>query len=265
MKKQSGKIIGRAGWRSNSRLKDEEVRRILTCCLLLFVIGVAFSCRSTTGPGEEPAIFGVVRDTSGNPVPHANLNFVFRFRSIITNQIYADTPTGAGATTLIQFENPSTSFINFSIDNYIGNPIRTLVSDTLNPGTYVIQWNGKDEQQRDVYSDCYFLKLSANNFPPQTSRMIFVTVQHLSSNPAPYAQTDNNGRFTIPLSRLPINEIFTRALTDTTVADSIKLDDVQTLYAFKNNTYGHATVSLSDRRETNIVLNVTRLDTIITP
>lgn len=237
-----------------------------TWLFLLLAIFLGLSCRSNpTGPAEEPAVFGVVRDTSGNPVPGANLNFVFRFRSIITNQVYADTPTGAGVSTLIRFSTPSRAFINFSIDNYVGNPITTLVSDTLNPGNYEIQWNGKDDQQRDVYSDCYFLKLSANNSPPQKNKMVFVTAQHLSMNPAPYVQTDNNGRFTIPLSRLPVNEIFIRTINEPTPVDSIKLDDVQTLYAFKGNTYGHATISLSDRRETNIALNVTRTDTIIIP
>jgi hypothetical protein len=233
--------------------------------LWLFIL-VGLSCRThTSGPSGESVIFGVIRDSLGSPVSSAYLNFVFRFRSIITNQVYADTPTGAGVTAVIRFEIPSRAFINFSIENYIGNPIRTLVSDTLQPGTYVIQWDGKDEQQRDAYTDCYYLKRTVNSYPLEKSKMVLVTAQHLSSNPAPYVQTDNNGRFTIPLSRLPVNEIFIRTINDPTPVDSVKLDDIQTLFAFKGNSYGSSTISLADRREVIITLNTTRGDTIIVP
>ncbi len=240
--------------------------RILTSYLLPLVVGAAFSCKSnSTGAGEEAVIFGVARDSSGNPVHDANLNFIFRFRSIITNQVYADTPAGAGGITLIMFAIPTRAFIILSIDNFVGDPITTLVSDTLNPGSYQIQWNGKDNQQRDVYSDCFFWKLRVNDSLHQRNKMVFITAQHLSMNAARYVQTDNYGRFTIPLSRLPVDEIFVRTTIDPTPIDSIRLDDVQSLYAFKGNTFGHATISLSDRRETIIILNVTRTDTIIAP
>ncbi|MCK4404030.1 MAG: T9SS type A sorting domain-containing protein [candidate division Zixibacteria bacterium] len=69
--------------------------------------------------------------------------------------------------------NPVTNFefslskpvhVKIEIFNIIGQKVRTLVDEEMNPGVYVVDWGGKDENERPVSSGIYFYRMQAGDF-----------------------------------------------------------------------------------------------------
>lgn len=74
-----------------------------------------------------------------------------------------NTPNPFNARTTMRYEVPTLSPVRLVVYNLLGQPIRTLVDDMQEPGSYVVQWDGKDHGGRDVGSGVYFYRLSAEN------------------------------------------------------------------------------------------------------
>ena len=106
---------------------------------------------------------------------------------------------------------------------------------------------------RTLYSDLFLFEITLNDSPLQTQKTLSDQSLHLASDPAVYAQTDNNGRFVIPLMRLPFKEIFSR-VTDTTT-DTFAFDDQQALYAFIATRYGKVKMSTTIPADLTITLD----------
>ena len=50
------------------------------------------------------------------------------------------------------------------IYNILGQKIKTLVDDEKMPGSYEVQWNGKDDKGKEVSSGIYFYRIQAGSF-----------------------------------------------------------------------------------------------------
>ncbi|MCK4404029.1 MAG: T9SS type A sorting domain-containing protein [candidate division Zixibacteria bacterium] len=69
--------------------------------------------------------------------------------------------------------NPTTSFqlslsksvhVKIEIFNIIGQKVRTLLDEEMNPGVYMAEWDGEDEKGRSVSSGIYFYRVQAGDF-----------------------------------------------------------------------------------------------------
>ena len=60
-----------------------------------------------------------------------------------------------------------------TVYNILGQEIRILVDEIMQPGTYTITWDGKDHKDNQVASGFYFYRLSAGDFA-DTRRMVLL-------------------------------------------------------------------------------------------
>jgi hypothetical protein len=60
-------------------------------------------------------------------------------------------------------ESGAATPVNIRVYNLRGALVRTLVDRTHQPGTYAVEWNGREESGRELPSGVYFYRLSAGN------------------------------------------------------------------------------------------------------
>ncbi len=77
-------------------------------------------------------------------------------------------PNPFNSETEIKFEIPKRSFTKLVLYDILGNDVSTLVNDELNPGSYIVNFNGSY-----LSSGVYFYKLSTNDFN-ETKKMIIL-------------------------------------------------------------------------------------------
>lgn len=182
------------------------------------------------------------------------MNFKFKLTSPVSVLPKGDDVLSPPPSTTIRFQIPVRRRVKLLIENYVHQPISILVDDTLNAGVYSIAWNGTNSDGKSIYSDCYIYMLWLDD-SLTTGKMLFVADQHLMQNPLAYAQSDNAGRFSIALSRLPITETFTLTDASGTVIGTAKLEARQQLYAFTTTHFGVATVSITELQDNTIILS----------
>ena len=73
--------------------------------------------------------------------------------------------------TQVQYQLTQTTRVNLKIFNVLGQEIKTLVYEEQETGYYKIQWNGRDNFNRDVGTGIYILRMKAGDFV-QTQKMI---------------------------------------------------------------------------------------------
>ena len=222
---------------------------------ILIISCIVISCKSdSTGPSQEQFISGIVKDSIGNPVPNAYLNFNFRFRQSGYSGIVVDTPVtlNQGYSAELGFDLPERTKVKVVLRNYVRHNVVTLVDDTLDTGSWSIDLNlngWKDNSGRDLYSDIYRGVATIGDSVIVPEAIINLSrAQHLSNNPLPYAQTDEKGRFSIPLPRLPFRETFSFP------HDTLRYENEQYLTAFTATKFGRTLISISDPSEATIYL-----------
>jgi glycosidase len=82
-------------------------------------------------------------------------------------------PNPFNPTTSIQFSISKSSLVNLSIYNILGEKVRTLVSKEMNPGSFEVAWDGKNDFNQSLSSGVYIYKISADNFV-QSKKMILI-------------------------------------------------------------------------------------------
>jgi hypothetical protein len=82
-------------------------------------------------------------------------------------------PNPFNPTTEIEFIIPERAQVKLEIFNMLGERIVTLVDRKLNPGRKVVDWDGKDAQDREVSTGIYFCRLKAGGLT-QTKKMVFL-------------------------------------------------------------------------------------------
>ena len=73
-------------------------------------------------------------------------------------QLYQNYPNPFNPSTKIKYSIPQNSFVKIALHDILGSELKTLVSETVQPGTYEITVDGSD-----LSSGMYFIRLSSGN------------------------------------------------------------------------------------------------------
>jgi len=82
-------------------------------------------------------------------------------------------PNPFNPSTSIEYSIPKSSHVVLKIYNINGQEIRTLVEEFQSSNTYLISWNGRNENQQLMPSGIYFANIVAGSFT-KTIRLILV-------------------------------------------------------------------------------------------
>ncbi len=83
----------------------------------------------------------------------------------MTYELEQNYPNPFNPSTKIQFKLPAQENVNISIFDVHGREVRTLVtSQTYGPGTYSVEWDGRDNNDKRVASGIYFSRMQAGKF-----------------------------------------------------------------------------------------------------
>ena len=77
-------------------------------------------------------------------------------------RLYPNYPNPFNPETTIRYEIRQPSQVHIQIVNPLGRKIRTLLDEKQLPGSYRVQWDGRDNFNRPVSSGIYFLQLVVN-------------------------------------------------------------------------------------------------------
>jgi hypothetical protein len=72
-------------------------------------------------------------------------------------------PNPFNASTVIPLSLPRLTFIELRILNVLGQEIRTLATGRFNPGTYRVEWDGRDNIGNEVSSGTYLYQMKSNS------------------------------------------------------------------------------------------------------
>jgi hypothetical protein len=231
-------------------MKGRDMRIIALCFRLLPLFLLLPGCKNDpNGTYYVGNITGTVKNSTGQPVPYAYINMFY-------SSVLHPFPKSAKTlpTTSIEFDVPHAGFLHVDVQNYMHQFIRTLIADSVAEGRVEVIWDGHDAQGRDLYSDCFWVIASFDGAPLETKKMLMVVYQYDAANPAPFAMTDVQGRFSIPYSRLPLSETFRQTdFSDMSVRE-ITIGPTDEIYSFTSTSYGFASVTYSNPRELTIIL-----------
>lgn len=82
-------------------------------------------------------------------------------------------PNPFNPATQIGYDVPEEVRVNLSVYNVLGQRVRTLVNDNVQPGRYTAVWDGKNDVGRQVSSGLYFYRLEAGKFV-RTNKMLLI-------------------------------------------------------------------------------------------
>jgi len=82
-------------------------------------------------------------------------------------------PNPFNPSTQIVFEVPQTETVSITIYNLRGQLVTRLVNRDYPPGTYSVQWDGRDDTEKSVAAGTYFYKMEAGDFS-QTRKMVYL-------------------------------------------------------------------------------------------
>ncbi len=81
-------------------------------------------------------------------------------------------PNPFNPSTIIKYSLTKTSFVTLKIYNMLGQVVRTLVEEQVKPGSYSMQWNGRDNNGNVVSSGAYIYRIVAGNFSQSKKMML---------------------------------------------------------------------------------------------
>jgi len=82
-------------------------------------------------------------------------------RSYALRQNY---PNPFNSTTIIEYDLPKTSNVNISVYNILGQRVKSLVNKTMEPGSYRLMWDGRNNNGKQISSGVYFYLFKANEY-----------------------------------------------------------------------------------------------------
>jgi flagellar hook assembly protein FlgD len=74
------------------------------------------------------------------------------------------TPNPFRSSTSIRFSVAKRERVSLDVYNILGQRIRTLVDEVLEPDSYVREWDGRSDRGERVSSGIYFYKMVAGSF-----------------------------------------------------------------------------------------------------
>lgn len=87
--------------------------------------------------------------------------------------LFQNVPNPFNASTLIGFTLRAAGPVHLAVYNILGHPVRTLVQGEMEPGGRFIEWDGADDQRRDLPSGVYFYRLSTRD-GTETRKMVLL-------------------------------------------------------------------------------------------
>lgn len=84
-----------------------------------------------------------------------------------------NSPNPFNPTTSIKFQLPENVRVSIKIYDMLGREVATLVNEDKQAGSYIVYWNGRDNQNQMVASGIYLYSLQAGNFV-ETRKMNFM-------------------------------------------------------------------------------------------
>ncbi|MDE3000880.1 MAG: T9SS type A sorting domain-containing protein [Gemmatimonadota bacterium] len=84
-----------------------------------------------------------------------------------------NTPNPFNPSTAIEYHLPEAGMVRLAIYNLIGQEVRVLVNERMNPGTFTATWDGTDALGRRVASGVYLYRILAGSFSA-TRRMLLL-------------------------------------------------------------------------------------------
>ena len=78
--------------------------------------------------------------------------------------LYPNAPNPFAGDTRIRFDLVESARVSLTIYNLLGRKVRTLVDESLGPGRFVRDWNGKDDAGQPVPSGVYFCRMTADGY-----------------------------------------------------------------------------------------------------
>jgi len=78
-------------------------------------------------------------------------------------------PNPFNPSTTIKFSIEKTAFTEVAVYNVIGQKVKSLAAEVLNPGYYTTTWNGTDDNNQAVTTGVYFVRMVANGDNAQFS------------------------------------------------------------------------------------------------
>ena len=73
-------------------------------------------------------------------------------------------PNPFNPSTNIRYEVPTASHISLVVYNVLGQVVRTLVEEELQPGRYEVTWDGRNDRGMSVGSGMYLYRFSAGEY-----------------------------------------------------------------------------------------------------
>jgi hypothetical protein len=125
---------------------------------------------------EEPGIEEVIGRafTAQNAGDVTDVPDVPRVLLPASFQLYTNTPNPARARTSIRYDLPRTSPVSIRMYDVTGRLVKILVhSKKHEPGRFVIDWDGLDQDGRSLASGVYFYRMRADGFE-QSRRLVLV-------------------------------------------------------------------------------------------
>jgi len=124
---------------------------------------------ATNGTLGQPSVIGV----GSSPSTVAYLGFWRGLNTYLTeaeetpayrNELSQNYPNPFNPVTTIEFSLAHGGYCELKIFNVSGQRIRTLVSESKQPGRYKISWDGRNDRGTAVTSGIYFYRLKAGSF-----------------------------------------------------------------------------------------------------
>ena len=96
------------------------------------------------------------------------------YTSPITFELIGNYPNPFNASTSIKYTLPTRAHIELTIYNIQGQLVRTLLSGEKLPGTYIVNWDGRNAIGRNVSSGIYFYQLEIPGGIQKTRKMLLL-------------------------------------------------------------------------------------------
>jgi hypothetical protein len=91
----------------------------------------------------------------------------------VSTRLYNNYPNPFNPSTVIMFDIASDKFASLNIYNSYGQIVRSLVGSKLQPGSYKIVWDGKDEHGSALSSGIYYYTLRSENYSKTNKMLMF--------------------------------------------------------------------------------------------
>jgi len=98
--------------------------------------------------------FGEVNGVSGRPETE---------NQIVSMRLFQNAPNPLYKQTSIKYQLPKAGYVTLNIYNIAGQLVKTLVNSDQLAGSYTINWDRRDDRNKQVSAGVYFYRLCAGN------------------------------------------------------------------------------------------------------